>query len=202
MRLFRSLPAGVFQIGFDLVCGLVNNAVQRQEKCCDAPKDVSMDSRILSVAAEINRGLLAAVCVFASMLPGVPCCCASLACCELQGATRCSAVESRQESCCCQESNRPGDSESDCSCSKASANPGALFAGLCCCAERPAANAVVADDHRDAQKRDRNDWFAELSPFVNPPASLMLDDVQSGPQCCRDPVAHNLRQAILCVWRN
>lgn len=173
-----------------------------RRSCCDAPKDVSMDSRLLSIPARINRGLLAAVCVFAGMLPSVPCCCASLACCELQGATSCSAVESTQKYCCCQESVRLGDSESACSCSKASANPGALFAGLCCCTERPATNAVVAVDHRDAQKRDRNDWLAEFSPFADPPASLTLDNIRSGPQCCCDSCAHNLRQAILCVWRN
>lgn len=161
-----------------------------------------MNSRIRTIANRINRGLLAVVSVFAGILSGSPCCCASFSCCESQSATRCTAVESTQECCCCQESNRTDDSGLTCNCPKTSANAGSLLPETCCCAERPATNAVMADDHRDAQKRDRNSWFAEFSPFVNPPASLKLDDARSGPQSCHDPCSHNLRQAILCVWRN
>lgn len=142
-----------------------------RRSCCDAPKDVSMDSRVLSIPARIIRGLLAAVSVFASLLPGVPCCGASPSCCD------------------------------SCSCSQAEVNRGAFFPETCCCAERPVTNGIVSNDHRDAQKQDRNTWLAESSPSADQPASLTLDTIRLEPRICCNPSAHNLRQAILCVWR-
>lgn len=161
-----------------------------------------MDSQILSIPSRISRGLLAGVCVIASLLADVPCGCASLSCCLSQDVTGGAAAESTQECCCCQQSDKPEDSEFACRCSKASSNPGAFFPGTCCCDERPVTNGVLAGDHRNAQKRDRNDWLADFSLFVRLPAALTLTALRSDPQRRSDSIAHNLRQAILCVWRN
>ena len=174
----------------------------RSQNALRCAEGLSMDSQVLSIPARINRGLLAAVFVIASLLPGVPCCCASASCCESMDATSCAAVESNQQCCCCQESGATAGSEIACTCSKASVNSGAGFSGTCCCVERPAPNSVLVANHRDVQKRDRNHGLVDFTPVADPPVLLALDDIQSGFQRQRDPYTHNLRQAILCVWRN
>lgn len=170
--------------------------------CCAGAKDVSMKSRRLAILVRIRRGLLAAVCVFGSILPSDSCCCAAFSCCASQDETSCCTAEFAQGCSCCKQSNGKNDSRFSCSCAEVAVNSSAFFLGTCCCDERPATNGVAANNHRDDQKRDWNKGFMELSPGVNPPATLTCDAVRSGTQYVHHPIAHNLRQATLCVWRN
>lgn len=143
----------------DVVCRLVNKQRHVGRACCVA-KDVSMGSRRLAILGQIRRGLLAAVCVFGSMLPSDFCCCGAFSCCAAQDESVCFAVESAQGCCCCTQSHRKNDSGFACSCAEIAVNPSAFFLGTCCCDEHQATNGVVVNNHRDDQKRigTRGSW--------------------------------------------
>ena len=161
-----------------------------------------MNFRISLFSARLGRGLLAAVVVLAGMLPGIPCCCGSIPCCGSPDENGLCAVDLSQECCCCNQTGSINSPEADCYCSKTSQNPSARGPGTCRCNERPVTEAVVIHDQRDEQHQDRSRWLTEPCPFIEVSESLATEELCIGQQDRIDPCAHNLRQAILCVWRN
>jgi len=159
-----------------------------------------METRILTIPARILRGLLAAVCVMSSCFHGGSCCCASLCCGGSQDIGGCCTVQATQ-GCCCQQ---PSDelANSTCCCSKTSqqSNPGCQ--GTCHCSEPPPTEGVIVAPQRIPQKHVQTIWLTDFNAPVRMSALSASVELRLGQQFPGDPCAHNLRQAILCVWRN
>jgi hypothetical protein len=163
--------------------------------------DNVVDSRILSIPVRVGRALLAAIFFVCGMLPGTSCCCGSR-CGDLsQGERSCCNSES-DCSCCCRQSGNPNTSGDACCFSKQSEDTGATTTTDCCCLVSPVTYGIVDGVAQPDTKQDLSVWqnaIATAVDFTKPPATERL---RSNVENRRDPCAHNLRQAILCVWRN
>lgn len=160
-----------------------------------------MKSQMLTIPARIIRGLLAAVFVVSNLCHGSACCCASRPCGRLQNEARCCNVEAAQ-GCCCQQSSDNELANSTCCCSKTSQQSSAGCQGTCHCSGSPLTEAVIALPQRIQQEQVQNAWLTDFNPLATNATSIARVERRPGQQFRSDPCAHNLRQAILCVWRN
>lgn len=161
-----------------------------------------MNSRTLTIPTRITRGLLAAVFVLSSLFHGGSCCCASLTCGGSQDDGGCCAVQATQGCCCCQQASDDELANSMCCCSKTSPRPNTSCPGTCHCSASPLTEAVVTAPQRIQQKHIQTIWLTDFNAPVRVSASIAKVDLRPEQQFPGNPCAHNLRQAILCVWRN
>ena len=159
-----------------------------------------METRILTIPARILRGLLAAVFVMISCCHGGSCCCASLSCGGSQDIGGCCVRDATQGCCCQQPSNELANSTCCCSKTSQQSNPGCQ--GTCHCSEPPLTEGVIAAPQRIQQKQVQSTWLTDFNAPIRMSASIASVDLRPEQQFARDPCAHNLRQSILCVWRN
>ena len=160
-----------------------------------------MESRLLSIPAKITRALLAVVCVMSNLFHAGGCCCASPPCGISQGEERCCAVEANK-GCCCQQSPDVEIANSACCCSQTSQQSSAGCQGTCRCSASPLTEGIIAAPQRILPKQDQKTWLADFMPLVRISTSNASVELRPQQQCPGDPRAHNLRQSILCVWRN
>ena len=165
-----------------------------------------MNSQILTSATRILRGLFAAVFVVCNLFHGGSCCCDSLSCCESQD-DGCCDIKTTQKSCCCQ---KPSDSQlakPTCCCAGTSPQSSACCEGICQCSEPSVTVGIVATHQRIERKQvekksvDKT-WLTDFGPLTSDSKSFANVDLRRDQQFPGDPCAHNLRQSILCVWRN
>ena len=152
---------------------------------------ISMNTQSDIFSSRFHRGLLSAVFLIGMMLPGTACCCSS------QSGSKCCLGDSLQDCCCC---DRCGETEMACCCHQPqSSNPS--LPDFCCCVERPTTDGIVAQHQRIELTRQPSLWLA-VAPLNDSSIPSLTQAIRTDARCLRDPCAHNLRQAILCAWRN
>ena len=160
-----------------------------------------MESRILTITTRILRGLLAAVFVVGNVFHGGSCCCAS-SCSESRDGGECCAIEAIQLCCCCQKPSDDKLAQSTCCCSKTSPQSDTRCPGTCHCSASPPTEGVITATQRIPQKQVQTIWLTHINFHVGMSESSAGVEHRPEQQSPGDPCAHNLRQAILCVWRN
>ncbi len=161
-----------------------------------------MESQTLTIATQITRGLLAAVFVLSSLFHGGSCCCASLSCGESQDDGGCCAIEAHGCCCCCQQPSDDELANSTCGCSRTSSPSNTGCPGTRHCSASPLTEGVIVAPQRIQQKHVQTIGLTDFKAPVRMSASSGSAEVRPEHQFPGDPCAHNLRQAILCVWRN
>jgi hypothetical protein len=160
-----------------------------------------MESHIITIPAQIKRGLLAVVFVMSNLFYGGPCCCASLSCGASQDEDHCCTVEATQGCCCCQQPSDDELASSTCCCSKTSQQSSTGCPGTCHCCESPLTEGIVAGPHRIQQEQVQKTWLTDFNQPAHISTSIASVEPRPEQQFPRDPCDHNLRQAILSVWR-
>jgi hypothetical protein len=165
-------------------------------------KGWSMNSRTPTISDRMQSGLLAAVFVVSNLFHIAPCCCASVACGGSLDAGFCCAAETTQECCCCDQASADDSASSTCCCSTTSQHSGASCPGTCDCSVSSPTEAIIVAPQRFEQELDQNSWVTDFNTPVRISANIASVELRTDLQFPEDPCAHNLRQAILCVWRN
>lgn len=160
-----------------------------------------MNTRTPTISDQMQSGLLAAVIVVSNLLHIAPCCCASAQCGGSLDAGGCCAAETTQECCCCDQASADESASSTCCCSTTSQHSGAGCPGTCHCVSSPT-EAIIVAPQRFEQEDDQNSWVTDFNAPVRISAAVASVELRTDLQFPEDPCAHNLRQAILCVWRN
>jgi hypothetical protein len=155
-------------------------------------RTISMITQSDIFSTGFHRGLLSAVFVIGMMLPATACCCSSSA------ISKCCLADTQQD-CCCDRASDCGEAELACCHSPQSSEPDSPCS--CCCVERPATDGIVAQHQRIELKHLQILWLA-ATPLSDASIASLTQAFEGNAHYSRDPCAHNLRQAILCVWRN
>lgn len=161
-----------------------------------------MQTNFLTIPVRIMRGLLAVVFVVSNWFHGGSCCCASPSCGVSQDKDRCCAVEATQGCCCCRQSSDGELENSACGCSQTSPQSSTGCTGTCHCSASPLKEGIIAKPQHVQQKQDQKTWLTDFMPLAMISTANASVKLQPEQQCPGDPCADNLRQSILCVWRN
>ncbi len=163
-----------------------------------------MQTTFLSIPVRIIRGLLAVVFVVSNWFHGGCCCWAAASCGITQDEDRCCSTDAIEGCCCCHQSSDGELANSTCCCSETSQQSSTGCPGACHCSASPLTEGIIAAPHRIQQKKDQQTWLTDFNsnPLQRISNSIVSTDLRLGPQYPGEPCAHNLRQSILCVWRN
>jgi len=161
-----------------------------------------MQTNFLTIPVRIMRGLLAVVFVVSNWFHSGSCCCASPSGGVTQDDGRCCAVEATRGCCCSQPTADDELADSTCCCSKTSQQSSPGCQGACHCSASPLTEGIIAAPQRIQQKQDQKTWLTDFMPLAGISTANACVELRPEQKCPVDPRAHNLRQSILCVWRN